>query len=87
MAEAMSAGAIVVASKTKPVEEFIQNGINGLLVDFFNYNDIANKVCDVLLKPNEFIGIGKNARQTIIEKYDLQTICLPKQIAYLESFF
>jgi glycosyltransferase involved in cell wall biosynthesis len=34
--EAMSAGCAVVASRTGPVEEVIQDGDNGVLVDFFN---------------------------------------------------
>ncbi len=84
-AEAMSAGAVVVGSKTTPVEEFIKNGKNGLLVNFFNYKEISEAVCKVLGNPKNYATLGKNARKTIVENYDLKTICLPKQLEYIES--
>jgi len=84
-AEAMSAGAVVVGSKTPPVEEFIKSGKNGLLVDFFNYKEISETVCKVLSNPKKYATLGKNARKTIVENYDLKTICLPKQLEYIES--
>jgi glycosyltransferase involved in cell wall biosynthesis len=84
-AEAMSAGAVVVGSKTPPVEEFIKTDKNGLLVDFFNYKEISAAVCKVLSNPKKYATLGKNARKTIVESYDLKTICLPKQLEYIES--
>jgi glycosyltransferase involved in cell wall biosynthesis len=85
MLEAMAAGCLLVASKTAPVEEVIRNGENGLLVDFFSPTEIAERVVDVLQAGrNGYANIRQNARTTIIEKYDLQTICLPAQLDLLE---
>ncbi|MDD5168551.1 MAG: glycosyltransferase family 4 protein, partial [Syntrophales bacterium] len=44
MMEAMSAGCLIVASRTPPVMEMIEDGVNGMLVDFFSPREIADKV-------------------------------------------
>lgn len=84
MLEAMSAGCVVVGSKTAPVEEVIRDGQNGLLVNFFSAADIAQRVIDVLEEPAAYFQLRHNARRTILEKYDLKTICLPAQLRFLQ---
>ena len=85
MLEAMSAGCLVVGSRTAPVEEVIRHRDNGLLVDFFDSVEIANTVIAALEQPEAFTEIRHNARQTIIERYDLKRICLPAQLGLLED--
>ncbi len=85
MLESMAAGCLLVASKTAPVEEVICEGKNGFLVDFFSAEQIAHRVVDALMAGKDgYSDIRKNARRTIIEKYDLQTICLPAQLELLQ---
>jgi glycosyltransferase involved in cell wall biosynthesis len=85
MLEAMVAGCLLVASKTAPVEEVIRDGENGLLVDFFSPADIAEHVVNALQAGrNGYPDIRQNARNTIVEKYDLKTICLPAQLSLIE---
>jgi len=83
MLEAMSLGAPVVGSKTPPVEEIIENGVNGRLVDFFDPQEIARVAIEVANSANT--EMRANARRTIVEKYDLNSICLPKQIEIIET--
>ena len=86
MLEAMAAGCLLVASKTAPVEEVIRDGKNGLLVDFFSPADIAARVVEALeAGRNGYADIRRNARDTIIEKYDLKGICLPAQLKLVEN--
>ena len=44
MLEALSTGCLVVGSSTPPVKEVIEDGVNGLLVDFFTPKKIASKM-------------------------------------------
>ena len=78
--EAMSAGALVVGSATPPVQEVIEHSKNGLLVDFFDSSALAQSVVDVLAQPEHYDALRKAARQTVIERYDLNTICLPQYL-------
>lgn len=83
--EAMSAGALIVGSDTPPVKEFITHSQNGLLVNFFDYRQIAETVIEALAKPEQYQHLKTQARQTIIDRYDSKRICLPQQIALVEG--
>jgi glycosyltransferase involved in cell wall biosynthesis len=85
MLEAMAAQALVVGSATAPVTEVIRDGENGLLVDFFSSEDLVNAICKVLEHPDRMLELRQQARQTIIERFDLRTICLPRQIKLVEE--
>lgn len=78
--EAMAAGALVVGSATSPVQEAIEDGRNGLLVDFFDQQSLVSCVAKVLNYPHLFMKIRQSARTSIVHKYDLNHICLPKQL-------
>ena len=83
--EAMSAGCLIVASRTAPVEEAIRDGENGLLVDFFSPQEIAERVIEGLAAGKDgYADLRRNARRTIVEQYDLGTICLQAQLQLLE---
>ena len=85
MLEAMSAGCLVVGSRTQPVQEVIRHGENGLLVDFFSPKEIAEQVVQVLDAPGDFTAIRQRARQTIVDRYDLKSTCLPQHLAYIDE--
>ena len=83
--EAMAAGCCILASNTAPVSEVITDGDNGVLVDFFDIEGLVNKA-DSLLDDKELrLKLGAQARETVIKKYDLHTICLPAQIQLVEG--
>jgi glycosyltransferase involved in cell wall biosynthesis len=85
MLEAMSSGCLVIGSQTPPVEEVIRHGQNGLLVDFFDPEAIAATVLDALDKPHMYKQIRQSARRTVIDRYDLNGVCLPRQKALIQS--
>ena len=85
MLEAMSAGALIVGSRTPPVQEVIRDGINGRLVDFFDVDMWSDALIEGLAEPARYDDIRVEARRTIIESHDLRTNCLPRQIEFVEK--
>jgi glycosyltransferase involved in cell wall biosynthesis len=83
--EAMSAGCAIVASDTQPLHEAITHNETGRLVNFFDAQALASQVCDLLDKPEERQRLGANARVFAQQNYDLKTVCLPKQLAWVEG--
>lgn len=84
MLEAMSTGCLLIASATAPVREIVRDGENGVLVDFFDAERLAATVADALADPDRYRPLRANARQTIVEHYDLHTHCLPQMLAFLQ---
>jgi glycosyltransferase involved in cell wall biosynthesis len=85
MLEAMSAGALVVGSSTPPVQEVIQHGTNGLLVNFFDLPAWEKTLIGALGNPSAYFDIRRAARQTIVDRYDLRAISLPRLVEFVES--
>lgn len=85
MFEAMACGAALVASNNSPVTEVVEDGKNGRLVDFFDPAGLAQAVTGLLADPTEARRLGAEARRTICERYDLETVCLPRQLALIEE--
>ena len=83
--EAMSVGCAIVASDTQPLREAIRHNETGRLVDFFDVTGLANEVCALLDDPAARQRLGQNARQFAQANYDLQTVCLPRQLAWVEG--
>ena len=83
--EAMSAGCAIVASDTQPLHEAIAHNETGRLVNFFDFKALTQEVCDLLDNPAERARLGANARAFAQQNYDLQTVCLPKQLAWVEG--
>ena len=76
--EAMSAGCLVVGSRTAPVEEVIRDGENGLLTDFFSTEQLAARIDQALSMDSR--PLREAARKTAVERFDLKRVCLPAQL-------
>ena len=83
--EAMSCGAAIVADDTAPVREVIRDDETGRLVDFFDGDALVDQVCDLLEDGAARKRLGDTARKMIRAQYDLQTICLPRQIDWVKD--
>ena len=83
--EAMSAGCAIVASDTQPLREAIRHDETGRLVDFFDVPALAGEVCRLLDDPQARQHLGDRARAFAQANYDLKTVCLPRQLAWVEA--
>ena len=80
--EPMSMEIPVIAGDTEDCRGPIENNKNGLLVKIKDHHDLANKL-EILINDHKFAKeISKEARKTIIKKFDEQIIIkkLLKQI-------
>jgi glycosyltransferase involved in cell wall biosynthesis len=83
--EAMSAGCVVIGSDTAPVREVIEDGHSGLLAPFFDTDGIADRVVEALETPSKFRQMRANARQHVLDNFDMERICLPKMIELMNA--
>lgn len=83
--ESMAAGCLVLASDTAPLHDVIRDGENGLLTDFFNAEDLADKAIQCLNNPTALTHLRSAARDTVVEQFDLKNHCLPSHLAILKG--
>ena len=84
MLEAMALECLVIGSDTAPVKEIIKHNVNGLLVDFFSPEKIAEQINKVFKHKDKMLAIRKKARKTIVEKYALKKL-LPLHLDLISS--
>ncbi|HKS89398.1 MAG TPA: glycosyltransferase family 4 protein, partial [Stellaceae bacterium] len=80
--EAMASGCAIIGSRTPPVEEVI-DGSNGHLVDFFDIDGLAARICEVLANPEASTAMRRRAREHVSGHYDLHRTCLPAHLALI----
>lgn len=78
--EAMSLEIPTVSTKAGGMPEVIEHGLNGLLVNRFSEEEIANALQQVMENYAHAIEMGRNARQSVKQKFTLD-----KQIALFEE--
>lgn len=83
--DAMAVGCCIVASNTGPVTEFITDNKNGLLVDFFNVDELCDKIEYAIDNRAKVQPLRDNAVKLIKEKYDFKDT-LPRHIDFIKSF-
>lgn len=85
MLDAMAVGCCVIASNTAPVQEMIKDNYNGLFFDFYNINQLIEKIGYALDNKECMQKIRENSRKTIIDNYALKDL-LPKHIDFINKW-
>jgi glycosyltransferase involved in cell wall biosynthesis len=83
--EAMASGCAIIGSATPPVLEVLEDGVNGLAVDFFSPPDLARRVEEVLDHRDGMRALRQRARETAVERYDLKRRQLPRWVKLIED--
>ena len=83
--EAMATECAIVASDTEPVREAISSGEHGLLVPFFDRACLVETICGLLDSPARRVELGRAARRRVVADYDLQSVCLPRQVEWVDA--
>jgi glycosyltransferase involved in cell wall biosynthesis len=76
--EAMAAGCLILGSATEPVLEVLIDGENGLTVDFFDIEAIADRIDEALDDPDSMQALRNAARDTAVDDFDLERCILPQ---------
>ncbi len=73
---ALACRCTVLASDTAPAREVVRDGSNGLLVDFFDIEGLADKAVAVLKHPVGYRHLGEHGVEMVQERYALD-VTLP----------
>ena len=85
LVEAMGCEALVIGSDTTPLAEVMRHEENGILLPFFDAARMADAVVDALANPDRYVPLRKAARRTMLERFDLHAVCLPKQVRLFDA--
>ena len=85
MLEAMACGLPVVATNSGETYKIIKNGWNGLLTKPRNPADLAEKVLMILKDPVLAQRLGRNARKTVLDRYNLKSFSRKMLEAFLKG--
>jgi hypothetical protein len=83
--QAMASGCPILGSATLPVQEFIDNGVQGQLVGFDNVDAITETALDLLKQPDKAKALGQAARLRVMERYEM-TQCLHRLCEFFKEF-
>jgi len=73
LVEAMACGIPVIASRIEGATDvMIEDGVNGRLVDPDDEEALAVALAHVLEKPEEAARLGRHARETVVNRYDIR---------------
>lgn len=86
LVDAMASACPIIASDTAPVREVIRHGENGVLVDFFDSNAMADAIAGVLADPARMAPMRQRARADALAQFDLKTVCLPRLVTLTEGW-
>jgi glycosyltransferase involved in cell wall biosynthesis len=84
MVQAMSNQCTIIGSATAPVQEAIDDGVHGLLADFYDVDGLAARAVQVLKDPEQYRYLGNAARARVLERYEGRK-CIGQLVEYFKE--
>ena len=82
--EAMACECLIVASDTPPVRDAIVSGENGILLDFFDHDALADALIAACRRPDDFLQLRRAARETVLSQFN-RADCAAAWVELLEG--
>ncbi len=70
LVEAMAAECTIIASDTPPLQDAITNGVEGILLPFFDIPALSQALIEAVKTPGKFEGLGQAARARALRDFD-----------------
>jgi glycosyltransferase involved in cell wall biosynthesis len=82
--EAMINSCPTIFTKRVSGPELIDDGVNGILVEPSNINEMADAMKSLLTDPEKAAKLGAEGKEKILNTFSVG-VCMPKNVAYYES--
>jgi len=83
--EAMSSEKPVVVTDMPGIREVVKDGVEGLLCDPMNAEDLAEKINDLLARPDLGARIGQAGRKKVVENFGIKRVVDSLESVYGEA--
>jgi glycosyltransferase involved in cell wall biosynthesis len=83
--QAMANECTILGSATPPVQEAIDDGVHGLLADFYDVDGLSERAVAVLRDPDKYRHLGAAARRRVLERYEKKK-CINELVEYFRTF-
>jgi glycosyltransferase involved in cell wall biosynthesis len=84
LVQAMANQCTIVGSATAPLQEAIDDGVHGLLADFYDVDGLADRAIKVLKDPQQYRHLGEAARARVLERYEARK-CIAQLVDYFQE--
>jgi glycosyltransferase involved in cell wall biosynthesis len=83
--QAMASECLILASDTAPVQEVIDDGEQGVLVDFYDVDNLTRRALQLLRSPEEYLPLRQAARQRAVREHS-RGKCLEATAQFFQRF-
>jgi glycosyltransferase involved in cell wall biosynthesis len=82
--EAMACECLIIGSDTAPVRDAVTSGENGILLDFFDHDALAEVLIRACRRPDDFRELRRAARETVVSGFN-RAACTLAWVELLEA--